>query len=50
MLSYFAVKEKDGWSGLGASLDHGVTAGGKPTSKLSLNCIKGQNRWRNKLL
>jgi len=30
MLFYFAVKEKDGWNGLGATLDHGVTVGGQP--------------------
>lgn len=50
MLFYFAVKEKDGWSGLGVSLDHGVTIGIHPTSKLSQNCIKGKKRWRNRLL
>jgi len=32
------------------SLDHGVIDGGQPTSKLSLDCGKGQNGWRNMLL
>lgn len=37
MLFYFVVKEKDCWNGLGASLDHEVTTGGKHTSKISQN-------------
>lgn len=44
MLSYLAMKENDGWNGLGVSPDHGVQIGGQPTPKISQTGITSQNR------
>lgn len=43
MISYFALNEIDGWNGLCVALNHGVTTGDQPASKLSQNCITSQN-------